>query len=183
MRRRATEFERALCGGQRNSLGRTDEVIGVVLDDRSRLRELFGCLRSGDELVRMRAGDALEKVCRERPVWFAPYRRRLLGEVAAIEQPSVQWHLAQILGQIELSADQSRRAKAILERNLERSDDWIVLNVTMQQLFEWSKDDSSLRRRLRSSLERLARDDRRSVARRASKLLEQMNRGADRPSA
>jgi len=170
------DFEAALAGGHPNSLGRTDDVIRTVLRDRARLRELFDCLRSQDELVRMRAGDALEKVCRERPSWFAPYRPRLLGEVAGIEQPSVQWHLAQILGRLKLSEPQSRRAKAILKRNLERSEDWIVLNVTMQQLFEWAGEDRALRRWLGPRLERLASDRRNSVSKRARRLLAELDR-------
>lgn len=167
-------FEQTLSGGHPNSLGRTDDVIGVVLHDRRRLKALFGCLRSEDEVVRMRAGDALEKVCRERPSWLLPYRPRLLGEVSEIDQPSVQWHLAQILGQLELSPAQLRRGKAILKRNLKRSGDWIVLNVTMQQLFEWSRQDPALRRWLEPQLERLGKDPRNSVSRRSKRLLAEL---------
>jgi hypothetical protein len=122
----------------------------------------------------MRAGDALEKIARQQPGWFGPYRKRLLGEVAEIEQPSVQWHLAQILGRLDLDPAQARRAKAILKRNLERSEDWIVLNVTMQQLFEWTGDDPALRRWLEPRLERLSADRRNSVRRRAKRLLAQL---------
>lgn len=172
-------FEQALTGGHPNSLGRTEEVIAAVLADRGRLRELFGCLRSNDEVVRMRAGDALEKVCREQPGWLGPYRRRLLGEVAEIEQPSVQWHLAQILGQLDLDPTQARRAKAVLKRNLERSADWIVLNVTMEQLFEWAREDPGLRRWLEPRLERLRGDRRSSVRGRAERLLARL--ASDRP--
>lgn len=118
----------------------------------------------------MRAGDALEKVCRERAGWFGAYKRRLLGEVAEIDQPSVQWHLAQILGRLRLDPDQYRRAKRILERNLERSGDWIVLNVTMEQLVEWAEDDAALRRWLGPRLERLSGDRRNAVRKRAEKL-------------
>ena len=94
---RREPFAEMLAGGHRNSLGRTEEVVGIVLADPGRLDELFASLAVRDELVRMRAGDALEKVCREQPEWFAPRIERLLGDVAQIEQPSVQWHLAQML--------------------------------------------------------------------------------------
>lgn len=80
-----------LAGGHRNSLGRTEEVVGIVVDDERRLDELFACLDSPDELVRLRAGDALEKVCRERKEWFVPYADRFLAEIGTIDQPSVQW--------------------------------------------------------------------------------------------
>ncbi len=168
-------LEQELSGGHPNSLGRTDQVVRETLEDRGRLKGLFGCLRSEDAVVRMRAGDALEKVCRERPAWFSPYRPRLLGEVAKIDQPSVQWHLAQILGQILLTPAQFARAKSILKRNLEQSTDWIVLNVTMQQLSEWSESDPALRRWLVPRLERLSSDPRRSVSKRSKGLLETLS--------
>ncbi|MBK5109963.1 MAG: hypothetical protein JJE10_01195 [Thermoleophilia bacterium] len=85
-------FAEVLSGGHHNSLGRTDEVIGEVLADPGRVEELFATLESPDELVRMRAGDALEKVCRERPQWLEPYAETILTEIGSIDQPSVQWH-------------------------------------------------------------------------------------------
>jgi hypothetical protein len=167
-----------LSGGPPNSLGRTPEVVAATLADRALLRPLFTTLRSDDPIVRMRAGDALEKVCRERPEWFAREANRLLEEVAAIDQPSVRWHVIQMLGEIRLTGEQHRRAVALARRFLETSQDWIVLNVTMQQLFEWSRDDPTLAAWLAPQLERLTTDRRRSVAGRARKLLAAM---PDRP--
>jgi hypothetical protein len=37
----------------------------------------------------MRAADAIEKVCRDRPEWFVHHVERLLGEVASIERAVV----------------------------------------------------------------------------------------------
>lgn len=162
-----------LTGGHHNSLGRTEEVVELVLADRARLDELFAGLEDPDELVRMRVGDALEKVCAQRPEWFVPEIERLLGEVAAIEQPSVQWHLAQMLQHLrsELSDDQAARATKLLRRNLTVSSDWIVLNTTMDVLADWAEGDRALAAWLRGELERLSRDARKSVAKRASRHL------------
>ena len=166
-------FSDMLKGGHRNSLGRTLEVVDIVLADRGRLEELWASLTDADELVRMRAGDALEKVCREQPGWFAPHIERLLGEAGGIEQPSVQWHVAQMLQHLrqDLTADQARRATELLRRNLVRSTDWIVLNVTMDVLAEWAEHDPALAAWLVGELGRLAGDPRKSVARRAAKHL------------
>lgn len=166
-------FADMLEGGHHNSLGRAEEVVGVVLADCARLGELFACLAHGDELVRMRAGDALEKVCRERPGWFETYVEQLLGAVGQIEQPSIQWHVAQMLQHLRgrLSDEQARRATELLRRNLTRSTDWIVLNVTMDVLAEWARDDPALAAWLAAELRRLRGDGRKSVARRASNRL------------
>jgi hypothetical protein len=163
-------FSDMLTGGRPNSLGRTPEVVDIVLADRARLKELLASLADSDELVRMRAGDALEKVCREQPGWFGPHVERVLGEAGNIEQPSVQWHVAQMLQHLRdgLSEDQVRRATELLRRNLSRSTDWIVLNVTMDVLAGWAEHDPALAEWLAGELERLRGDARRSVAMRAA---------------
>jgi len=165
-------FVEMLSGGHPNSLGRTEEVLGLVLADGSRLEQLFDCLDEPDAIVRMRAGDALEKLCRERPEWFEPRVERLLEEVGAVDQPSVQWHTAQMLGHLypRLDAKQGRGAVALLRRYLTDSQDWIVLNVTMEILAEWSRDRADLTAWLLPELERMRADERKSVAKRATKL-------------
>jgi HEAT repeat protein len=169
-------FSDMLRGGHPNSLARTPEVVDIVLDDPARLTELFASLADSDELVRMRAGDALEKVCREQPGWFGPHVERVLGEAGNIEQPSVQWHVAQMLQHLRdgLSEDQVRRATELLRRNLTRSADWIVLNVTMDVLGEWAEHDPALAEWLTRELQRLRGDARKSVAKRAAKHLSEL---------
>jgi hypothetical protein len=104
-------FAEMLEGGHRNSLGRAGEVVEIVLADRSRLDELFASLTEPDELVRLRAGDALEKVCRERPAWFVPHLERLLGEVGAIEQASANGTWPRSSSTSTLTSRTSRRSE------------------------------------------------------------------------
>jgi hypothetical protein len=169
-------FADMLKGGHPNSLGRTGEVVGIVLADRARLEELFATMADPDQVVRMRVGDALEKVCREQPGWFVAHLDRLLGDLGQIEQPSVQWHVAQMLQHLrsDLSDDQAQQATELLQRNLSRSTDWIVLNVTMDVLTEWANRDAPLAGWLAPELERLRQDERKSVAKRASRRLAEL---------
>lgn len=127
--------------GKKNSLGRAEEVVQLVLADQDRLSELYECLFDQDAWVRMRAVDALEKVCRVQPQWLEPYIDRLLGEVAAINQASIQWHLAQMFGRIELSDEQRVQAIAIMKRNLSSANaDWIVASNTVETLAKYVHD-------------------------------------------
>lgn len=71
----------------------------------------------------------------------------------------------------DLSDDQVKRATGLLQRNLTGSTDWIVLNVTMDVLSEWARHDAALVGWLAPELERLSHHDRKSVAKRASRLL------------
>jgi HEAT repeat protein len=165
-----------LTGGHPNSLGRTEEVVGKVLADRARLDELLATMDDPDEVVRMRAGDALEKICRVRPDWLRGHVERLLGDLGQSEQPSVRWHVAQMLQHLrdDLSEDQVRRATALLQGNLTCSTDWIVLNVSMDVLTQWAGRDPPLADWLAPELERLSRDHRKSVAKRAAKRLTEL---------
>lgn len=163
-----------LRGGDSRSLGRVEDVIEAVLDDPAQVDALFACLFFENAVVRMRAADGLEKIARQRPQLLVPYIERLLSEVATIEQPSVQWHLAQILAEVPLGPAQRRRAVEILRRNLEHADDWIVLNLTMEALARFAQDDPELRRWLASALRSHLADRRKAVVKRASKLLERL---------
>ncbi|MBX9774988.1 MAG: hypothetical protein K2Y71_11325 [Xanthobacteraceae bacterium] len=165
-------FRDMLAGGHPNSLGRTVAVVALVLRDRSRLQELFACYQSDDAVVRMRTSNALKRIEAERHDWLVPLIDRLIDKVGALDQPSAQWTLAQLFLRLgrDMSDDQRARAVRLLKRNLDRQDDWIVLNMTMETLFQWSRNDTRLRRWLKPRLSRLARDPRTSVAKRAKKL-------------
>lgn len=130
-------------GGRSNSLGRAEEVVTLVLQDAARLEELYACLSHQDAWVRMRAADALEKVCRQRPGWLAPYIDRLQADFSDHPQASIRWHLAQIYRQVELTASQKQRAVVWLERLLSGTDvDWIVAANAMDTLVRFTLDGS-----------------------------------------
>jgi hypothetical protein len=160
-----------LTGGNPRALARTEEVVTLVLGNRTHLKELYACLLEEDETIRMRASDALEKVCRGRPAWLQAYVPQLLTEVAAIEQASVQWHLAQILGEVELTPSQRAAACRILKRNLTEKKDWIVVNYSMETLAKFSRDDGQLRTQVLAMLKGLLSDPHKSTVTRARKLI------------
>ena len=169
--------EALLTGGDPRSLGN----VGLVVDDASRrpgrLAELVECVFSDDEIVRMRASDALEKVCRSQPGLVQPFLPRLLTEMSRIDQASVQWHLAQILTEVQLDERQRAEAVAILERNLDTSGDWIVTNLSLRALATFAQTSPAVRARLVGRLHRYERSRYKSVASRARKLMAEFSPG------
>jgi hypothetical protein len=92
---RSASFGAQLSGGDPRTLGDVDVVVSDVLAQPQRLDELMNCvIESNDEIVRMRASDALEKICRARPALLQPHVALLLGKVSRVDQPSVRWHVA-----------------------------------------------------------------------------------------
>lgn len=169
-------FESMLTGGHPNSLGRTIEVVEVILANPERLEELYQCYFSDDEVVRLRTSNAFKRITKEHPDWFEPYIDRFLDTVSQINQPSAQWTLAQLmmLMQKRLSDEQLDKAKSVLKQNLESYSDWIVLNFTMEALTRWAKKDEALKTWLKPRLDKLRSDGRKSVANRANKYYNQL---------
>lgn len=135
-------FEEILSvGGRSNSLGRTSEVIELVLDDKTRLDELYLCVFNDDAWIRMRAMDAIEKICRQHSEWLMCYVDGFQSELTSSSQPSIQWHLAQMYSQLDLSVEQKRIAISWLIDLLSNTEvDWIVSVNAMKTLVDFTTE-------------------------------------------
>lgn len=162
-------------GGHANSLGRAEEVVQLVLQEPSRLPELYDCLFDDDAWVRMRAADALEKVCRVHPDWLKPYIDRCFKEIGHSTQASIQWHFAQILGEVPLSPSQQKQATDWLADKLQTVEvDWIVAANSMDTLMQSVREGHYPKTRLIALLKIQQGHHSKSVVKRATKLLENL---------
>ncbi len=162
-------------GGKTNSLGRAQEVVDLVLSDEDQLAELYRCVFNDDAWVRMRAIDSMEKICRLHPDWLVPYIDRFQSELAHSEQPSIQWHLAQIYRQIDLTALQKRHAIQWLTSRLEQKDvDWIVAAQAMTTLVQFTHDGAVPKKSTIALLKLQQSHTSKSVVKRATKLLAEL---------
>src|SRR5215470_15912758 len=96
-----------LSGGDRRSIGRSNDVVKLVLRSPKRFAELIQCLWSNDLIVRMRAADAAEKVSAVHPELLRPHKAALLGLLIEAEQIELRWHLAQIIPRLFLTKSES----------------------------------------------------------------------------
>ena len=164
-------FEQMLTGGHHNSLGRTIEVVDLVLADPDLFPELFATYQSQDEVVRLRTSNAMRRVEAVRHDLLVPYIDRFIEEIGALDQASAQWTLAVLFNLLrgDMDATQQAGALAVMKRNLVEHNDWIVLNNIMETLTDWAADVPDLADWLAPHLERLKKDPRKSVAARARK--------------
>jgi hypothetical protein len=162
-------------GGKSNSLGRANEVIDLVLQNKNQLDELYGCVFNDDAWIRMRAIDAIEKICRQHPDWLLPYIDKFQDELASNGQPSIQWHLAQIYSQVSLTPEQKLNAINWLKDLLSRTEvDWIVAANAMKTLVQFTKDGSVSKKDTASLLELQQKHTSKSVVKKANKLLSEL---------
>lgn len=169
-------FAIALSVGKPNSLGRVDEVITEVLKNPVRLGELYECIFESDAWVRMRAIDAFEKISRIQPDWIMPYIDRFSTELAHSKQPSIQWHLAQLYGQLPLTPDQAEFAMKWLSGLIATVDvDWIVSVNAMKTLTRFTRLSQFPTKAMKRLLNIQSQHKSASVRRNANKLLDELN--------
>jgi hypothetical protein len=169
-----------LSGGSRRSLGAVEDVISLVLRDTTKFTELFDAMLDEDEIVRMRASDAVEKLSRNRPDLLAPCRKRLIDEVGEIDQPEVRWHVAQMLSRVKLDPKERARAVALLQRYLQAKNVFLVL-AAIETLVDFSRDDRHLRKRVTPIVERMAAKGTPAMKARAKKLLTRLASANEAP--
>lgn len=136
-----------LRGGDRRSIGRANEVARQVLRTPALLGELFRGMRSSDPTVRMRAADAAEKVTAERPGLLQRYKKRLLHDIASIDQQEVRRHVAQMIPRLDLTPTERAMAVKILFGYLAFKSK-IVRSFALQALVSLSANDPDLRRKV-----------------------------------
>lgn len=159
-------------GGKTNSLGRANEVLELVLYDKSRLDELYSCIFDDNAWVRMRAIDTFEKICRDHPDWIVPYLERFPTELAVSNQPSVQWHLAQLYRELPLNDEQQAFAISWLKQRIATIEvDWIVSANVMDTLVYFVEQGAVLKAEVEQLIKVQLKHRSKAVIKRATKLL------------
>lgn len=163
-------FSILLKGKDRRSIGRSNEVVALVLREPRQFRELMKCVWSDDQVLRMRAADAAEKVSAKKPRLLDPFKAELLGLLPEVEQKELRWHLALMIPRLKLTRTERLRASEEFKRYLEDSSS-IVKTFALQALAEIAEDEPSLRSQVREIVEQAVRAGTPAMKARARKLL------------
>jgi len=159
-----------LKGGNRRSIGLSNDAAKLVLRHPRHFCELIECLWSENPVLRMRAADAAEKVSARKPRLLDRYKVQLLGLLAETEQIDLRWHLALMVPRLRLTAPERQRATAALLRYLkDRSS--IVKTFALQGLADLARNDANLRGKVKYLLEEATQSGTPAMRARARMLL------------
>lgn len=162
-----------LSGGDRRSIGRSDEVVVEVLAEPALFPLLFEGMLSNDPLIRMRAADAVEKITAQQPEYLQPYKNQLIQQVARINQQEVRWHVAQLLPRLALTSAEIAQAVEILLTYLDDPSK-IVKTFAMQALADLAQQETSLRPQVVNVLTELTQTGSPAMQSRGRKLLRRL---------
>ncbi|MDO9116396.1 MAG: hypothetical protein Q7U39_00440 [Nitrospira sp.] len=168
---------RKLEGGDRRSIGRSDEVVAGVLVDPTQFGELFRGLFVEDPVVRARAADAVEKITVVHPEFLHPYKSNLIGPLVERDQKEVRRHVAQMLPRVRWSTREQQRVSDILQGYL-RDSSSIVKTCAMQALADLTRQAPDLRPALLRQLQKLTVSGTPAMRARGRKLLGELKGSA-----
>jgi hypothetical protein len=172
------ELLKSLEGGNRRSIGRSNEVVSQTLADPGLFPVLLSGMLSEDRLVRMRAADAVEKITMSRPEYLGPYKHILINQIAAIPQREVRWHLAQMFPRLKLTPPERQAVVNILLDFL-NDESKIVQTFSMQAIADIARHDSSFRPLARKVIERRTRSGSPGIKDRGKRLLAHLHRQSE----
>jgi hypothetical protein len=167
-----TRVIRLLSGGDRRSIGRVAEVVDLVEQNPSFFHQVIEAFEVDDEVVRMRASDALEKLTRNHPEWIAPYAEAVWNAVGS-DLKEVRWHVAQMLPRVAQTPASKRRAMDVLTAYISDPSS-IVRTCAMQSLADLSVDDANLRRNVVQVIHDLVESGTPAMKSRGRKLLKRL---------
>ncbi len=165
-----------LTGGDRRSIGRANAVAAEVVENPSLFPILVEGMRDEDQLVRMRAADAAEKVSAHLPELLQPHKRTLLALAASTAQQEVRWHLALMLPRLRLGKADRAKAVAILRSYLSDKSRIVVVSA-MEGLAAFAEQWPALRQDVIATVRRLMRNGGPAVRSRGKKLLRRLGAG------
>ncbi len=145
-----------LSGGDRRSIGRSNEVVAHVIADTKLFDVIFDGIMNEDPLIRMRCADAVEKITALHPELLQKYKKTIIQVLPEIEQPEVRWHIAQMFSRLKLNRRDRRRVYGILQKFLsDRNQSSIVRTFSMQALTDLAAADVELRLPITHQIEEL----------------------------
>jgi hypothetical protein len=162
-------------GGDRRTIGKSDQVAAIVAEDPKLFSNLIAGLWSADPLVRMRAADATEKVTRVHRDFLRPYKKELLGLMSEATQQELRWHLAVIIPRLLLNARERQIAISSLNRYLEDQSS-IVKTFALQGLADLAQNEPAILPRVLEVLRLATRNGTPAMKARSRKLLIRLDR-------
>lgn len=92
-----------LRGGDLRSIGRANEIAHSIGQNQQLFDEVFEGLFHEDPIVRSRSADAIEKASKQFPHLPQSHKKIIIGRLHEFRQQEVRWHIALMLGSMELT--------------------------------------------------------------------------------
>jgi hypothetical protein len=136
------QFVKLLSGGDLRSNGRSNDAVLKVRNEDD-FDELFKCLFYENRVVRMRAGDAIEKITFQYPSYLQTHKTALMDLCCTIKDKELKWHLALLISRLELTDKEKEIAwQTLTAWATDKTESKIVRVNSIQALYEIAERDN-----------------------------------------
>jgi hypothetical protein len=143
-----------LKGNDLRSIGKSNEVVSLVTSNPFLFDEVFDGIFHEDKVIRARCADAVEKIAKKFPGYIQKKKYVILKNLYEFKQKEVIWHIALILGYLNLNKKETDRVIVQLFKWLNSSDSIFVKVSCMQTLAEHAIKDRKLVKTVRDEIEK-----------------------------
>ncbi len=99
-----------LKGNDLRSIGKSNEVVSLVTRDPLLFDEVFDGIFHEDKVIRARCADAVKKVGKRFPEYIQKKKSVILKNLSKFEQKEVVWHIAMMLGYLNLTKKETDKS-------------------------------------------------------------------------
>lgn len=164
-----------LTGGDLRSIGKANEVLGLLLKEPNLFRVVFHFMFASDPIVRMRSADVIQKVSVIHPELLHPFKKQLIKSLPEITQQEVRWHVAQLLSYLKFNKSEMSIVINVLNDWLDNDKSNIVKVCCIQTLSDLSKQNPQLKIKVVKKIKELIKIGSPAVLSRCKKLLGKLN--------
>ncbi|MEW6652187.1 MAG: hypothetical protein AB1394_01835 [Bacteroidota bacterium] len=143
-----------LKGNDLRSIGKANEVVEIVTSDPELFDEIFNGIFHDDKVIRARCADAVEKTARKFPEYIQKKKNIIFKNLKSFHQKEVIWHIASMLGMLELTPKESKTAMSQIYKWLNEQNSIIVRVMCMQTLADFALRDKKLIKSVREEIEK-----------------------------
>jgi len=159
-----------LSGGDLRSIGNADLIVSEI-QSQNDFDVLFDCLHSDDRLIVMRAADAVEKITIKHIDYLNGHKEEVLAFCKRADNIEFKWHLALLLPRLSLSENEYTYVLETLSSWLLDPEESKIVRVNaMQALFEFSKQNSTVKEKLDNIMNEVEKENLPSLLARIRKI-------------
>ena len=98
---KVTNMLNKLRGGDRRSIGRSNEIMADINENPALFEKVFPGLHDHDPVIKARAADVIEKATRKMPDLLLNHKREIISLLKKETQQEVCWHIAQMIPRLK----------------------------------------------------------------------------------
>lgn len=130
------KFQDILKGGDLRSIGKANEIVGIV-NNQTAFDELFEGMTCSDRKVVMRAADAIEKITLKKSDYLQKHKTELLSLCQSAKDIELKWHLALLVSRLYLTEKETGEIwKLLTEWATDKNASRIVRVNSLQGLYD-----------------------------------------------